>query len=119
MAYLNANHPGLAYGDGFLQGAGSMGQFVKAVGDDAFAVNTDPATPSFGVLMKDYADGEMPAVWCNGGVYETDVFSGAITPNELLKIDGAGKLVGGGTSANAVAQAISVSGGILKFKLLV
>src|SRR3989339_620145 len=106
MAYLNANHPGLAYGDGFMQGAGGMGQFVKAVGDDTFTVNIDPAVPSFGVLMKDYADGEMSGIWCNGGVYETDQFSGAISANELLKIDGAGKLVGGGTSANAVAQAV-------------
>ena len=119
MAYLNANHSGLAYGDGYMQGAGGMGQFVKAVGNDTFAVNTDPAVPSTGVLMKDYVDGEMPTFWCNGGVYETDVFSGAINPNELLKIDGTGKLVGGGTSANAVAQAISVAGGLLKFKLLV
>ena len=119
MAYLNANHPGLAYGDGYMQGAGAMGQFVKAVGNDVFAVNTDPAVPSVGVLMKDYVDGEMPAFWCNGGVYETDVFSGTINANELLKIDGTGKLVGGATTANAVAQAISVSGGILKFKLLV
>ena len=119
MAYLNANHPGIAYGDGYMQGAGSMGQFVKAVGDDTFAVNTDPAVPSFGLLMKDYADSEMPGIWCNGGVYETDQFSGTPGPNELLKIDGTGRLTGGGTSADAVAQAISVSGGILKFKLLV
>jgi len=119
MAYLNANHPGLAYGDGYMQGAGSMGQFVKAVGDDTFAVNTDSAVPSFGMLMKDYADGEMPGIWCNGGVYETDAFSGTPGANELLKIDANGKLVGGGTSADAVGQAISVSGGILKFKLLV
>jgi len=119
MAYLNANHPGLAYGDGYMQGAGSMGQFVKAVGDDTFAVNTDPAVPSFGVLMKDYADGDMPGIWCNGGVYETDAFSGTPASNELLKIDGNGNLVGGGVAADAVAQAISVSGGILKFKLLI
>ena len=119
MAYFNANHPGIAYGDGYIQGAGGMGQFVKAVANDTFAVNTDPAVPSVGVLMKDYVDGEMPTFWCNGGVYETDVFSGTINPNELLKIDGNGRLAGGGTTANAVAQALSVSGGILKFKLLV
>ena len=119
MAYLNANHPGIAYGDGYMQGAGSMGQFVKAVADDTFAVNTDPAVLSVGVLMKDYADGEMPALWCNGGVYETDQFSGAVNPNELLKIDATGRLVGGGNNTNKVAQAISVSGGILKFKLLI
>ena len=119
MAILNPNHRGLAYGDGYMQGAGSMGQFVKAVGNDTFAVNTDPAVPSFGILMKDYVDGEMPSVWCVGGVYETDQFSGTINPNELLKIDATGRLIGGATNTNKVAQAISVSGGILKFKLLV
>ena len=119
MAYFNACHPGLAYGDGVMQGAGATGQFVKLTGNDTFAVNTDPAVPSFGVLMKDYVDGDLPGIWCNGGVYETDVFTGVITPNERLNIDGSGKLVGGGTNANAVAQAISVSGGLLKFKLLV
>jgi len=118
MAYLNANHPGLAYGDGYMQGAGSMGQFVKAVGDDTFAVNTDPAVQSVGVLMKDYADGEMPAFWCCGGVYETDQFSGTITPNGMLQIDANGKLTPA-TTGLKVAQAISVSGGVLKFKLLV
>jgi len=96
-----------------------MGQFVKAVGDDTFEVNTDAGTRSFGLLMKDYADGEMPGIWCGGGVYETDQFSGAINVNELLKIDNTGRLVGGATNNNKVAQAISVSGGILKFKLLV
>jgi len=119
MAYLNASHPGLAYGDGYMQGSGSLGQFVKLVGDDTFAVNTTAADPSFGILMKDYADGEMPGIWCCGGVYETDQFSGAISPDELLEIDGDGKLTGGATATSRVAQAISVSGGILKFKLLV
>ncbi|HPI76369.1 MAG TPA: hypothetical protein PLK80_06505 [bacterium] len=119
MGYLNANHPGLAYGDGYMQGAGSMGQFVKAVGDNTFAVNTDAGVQCVGMLRKDYVDGEMPAFWCCGGVYETDVFSGAITPNELLRIDANGKLTGGGNNNNKVAQALSVSGGILKFKLLI
>ena len=119
MGYLNANHPGLAYGDGFMQGSGKLGQFVKIVGDDTFAVNTVADDPSFGILMRDYADGEMPGIWCCGGVYETDQFSGTVNPNDLLKIDAEGKLTGGATAANKVAQAVSVSGGILKFKLLV
>jgi hypothetical protein len=119
MAYFNASHPGLAYGDGVMQGAGGQGKFVKLIGNDTFAVNTDPAVPSFGILMKDYVDGDLPGIWCCGGVYETDVFTGTINPNELLKIDGSGKLIGGATAANAVAQAVSVSGGLLKFKLLV
>lgn len=119
MAYFNACHPGLAYGDGFMQGAGKMGQFVKLVGDDTFAVNTAAGDPSFGILMRDYEDGEMPGVWCCGGVYETDQYSGAVNPDDLLKIDADGKLTGGATATNRVAQAVSVSGGILKFKLLV
>lgn len=118
MAYLNASHPGLAYGDGYMQGSGSMGQFVKLVGDDIFAVNTVADDQSFGILMKDYADGEMPGIWCGGGVYETDQFSGAINPDDMLEIDANGKLTLY-TNKITVAQAVSVSGGILKFKLLV
>lgn len=120
MAYLNGSHPGLAYGDGTMQGAGAMGQFVKAVGNDIFAVNTSSTVKSFGILRKDYADGEMPGVWCCGGVFETDQFGGEIAVNGLLMVGDAGKLVAlTGEGAIPVAQAISVSGGILKFKLLI
>jgi hypothetical protein len=69
---INPCHRGLAYGDGHIQGAGALGQVVSIAGNDLFAVNTDPTAPSFGLLIKDYASGEMPGIYCMGGVYETD-----------------------------------------------
>lgn len=120
MAFLNPNHRGLAYGDGYMQGAGSCGQFVKLVGNDLFAVNTDPTAKSFGFLIKDYKAGDMPGVFCMGGVYETDVFDGTINPNDDLKVSTNGKLMAGVTEGDeVVAKAISISGGVLKFRLLI
>ena len=43
MALINPCHRGLAYGDGHIQGGGQLGQVVRVVGDDLFAVNTDPS----------------------------------------------------------------------------
>ena len=71
MSYITPVHQGLSYGDGTLQGAGALGQVVRLVGNDRVAVNTDPTLKSFGLLAKDYTDGDMPGVYCNGGVYET------------------------------------------------
>lgn len=120
MAFLNPNHRGLAYGDGYLQGAGSCGQFVKLVGNDLFAVTTSSTDKSFGVLIKDYKSGEMPGIFCMGGVYETDVFEGNISAGDDLKVSGSGKLVAGaGPDDQVVAKTISVSGGTLKFRLLI
>ena len=119
MAFLNPNHRGLAYGDGYMQGAGSCGQFVKLVGNDLFAVNTDPTARSFGILRKDYADGKMPGIWCRGGIYTTDVFEGTIAAGNPLKVSANGKLTAGvGEGDLVIAEAISVVGGVLKFKLL-
>ncbi len=120
MPFLNPNHRGLAYGDGYMQSAGSCGQFVKLVGNDLFAVNTDPAAKSFGVLIKDYKAGEMPGVFCMGGVYETDVYEGNINAGDDLKVSAGGKLTAGvGVGDQVVAEAISASSGTLKFRLLI
>lgn len=120
MPFLNPNHRGLAYGDGYMQGAGSCGQVVKLVGNDLFAVNTDPTAKSFGILIKDYKNGEMPGIFCMGGVYETDVFEGNINPNDDLKVSATGKLTAGVAAGDqVVARAISLSGGTLKFRLLI
>ena len=121
MSFINTHHRGLAYGDGHLQGDGKLGRFVKLVGDDLFAVNTEPGDRSFGVLVTDYKDGEMPGIYCMGGVYETDVFEGTINAGDELEIDTSGVLIVAGTQqgAHVVGQAISVSGGILKFRLLI
>ena len=120
MSFLNPNHRGLAYGDGYLQGAGTCGQFVKLVGNDLFAVNTDPAVKSFGVLIKDYKAGDMPGIFCMGGVYETDVFEGVINAADDLKVSANGKLTAGvGAGDLVVARAISVASGTLKFLLVI
>ena len=52
MAFINPNHRGLAYGDGYLQGDGQLGQVVRIVGNDLFAVNTTPTAKSFGILIR-------------------------------------------------------------------
>lgn len=121
MAFINPCHRGLAYGDGYMQGDGALGQIVKVAGNDLFAVNDDPTDPSFGILIKDYVAGDMPGIYCDGGVYETDVFEGTINPGDELKVSSGGVLTGGniGSNQQAVALAISVSGGTLKFRLLV
>ena len=120
MAILNPNHRGLAYGDGYMQSAGACGQFVKLVGNDLFAVNIDPTAKSFGVLIKDYKAGEMPGIFCMGGVYETDVYEGTIIAGDNLKVSTGGKLTAGVVvDDQVVAQAISISSGTLKFRLLI
>ena len=121
MAFINPCHRGLAYGDGYMQGDGAKGQVVKIAGSDLFAVNDDPTVPSFGVLIKDYKAGDMPGIYCDGGVYETDVFEGTINPGDDLKVSAGGKLTAGTIAAGelVVARAISVGGGVLKFRLLV
>ena len=120
MPFLDSNHRGLAYGDGYMQGAGGCGQFVKLVGNDLFAVNTDPAAKSFGVLRKDYKAGEMPGIFCMGGIYETDVFEGSISAGDDLRVSANGKLTAGvQVGDQVVARAISTSSGTLKFRLLI
>ena len=120
MGFLNPNHRGLAYGDGYMQDDGKCGQFVKLAGNDLFAVNTDPTAKSFGVLIKDYKAGDMPGMFCMGGVYETDVFDGVITAGADLKVAATGNLTAGiGVGDVVVAQAISVESGTLKFRLLI
>lgn len=120
MAFLNPNHRGLAYGDGYMQDEGKCGHFVHLVGNDLFSVNTNPTAKSFGILCKDYKAGEMPTVFCMGGIYETDVFEGNINPNEDLKVSGSGKLTSGVQAGElVVARAISISSGTLKFRLLI
>ena len=121
MSFLNADHPaGIAYGDGYMQGDGSRGQLVNIVGDDLFALNIDPKTRSLGLLMKDYTNGEMPGIYCGGGIYTTDVFTGPIVAGDELVAGVDSKLTA--RSANdqiLVGEAISVSDGILKFKLYI
>ena len=120
MSFINADHPGLAYGDGYMSGAGTLGQVVKVDDNDLFAVNTDPTVRSFGLLRKNYADGKMPGIWCDGGVYTTDVFEGTLSAGDELKVSANGKLTNDVQAGDQViAEALSVSGGVLKLKLLI
>lgn len=118
MPFINPCHPGLAYGDGHLSGDGSIGQFVKVTGNDQFTVNTDGTARSFGMLIKSYKSGEMPGIFTEGGIYETDVFEGTINPGDKLKVSSNGVLTAGVVDGDeVVAEAISVSSGVIKFQL--
>ena len=122
MPFLDVKHDtGIAYGDGYAQGDAESGQVMRIVGNDLFAVADDATDPAFGVLFKDVKDGEMPTIYTDGGVYETDNFTGTIQAGELLKVHNAnGNLTNGvGAGDTVVAKAISNDGGILKFRLLV
>ncbi len=122
MSFLNADHPaGISYGDGYMQGDGTLGQVVKVAGDDLFSVNLDSTAQSFGLLMKDYSNGVMPGIYCGGGIYTTDVYEGAIVAGDDLMVNANGKLDKLATPGTdiKIAEAISVADGILKFKLLI
>ena len=118
MSILNPCHRGLAYGDGYLQGDGELGQFVTISGNNQFTVNTDSTVQSFGILMKNYKSGDMPGIFTDGGVYETDVFDGTVNNGDLLKVSTNGILSAGVSAGDlVVAQALSVESGTLKFHL--
>jgi len=120
MAYITPNHHGLCYGDGYMAGPGTLGQVVRIAGNDQFEVNTDPTLQSFGLLAKDYAAGEMPGIYCNGGIYETDVYEGTVQAGDNLKVSANGKLCAEVQDGEyVIARAIAVDpAGLLKFRLL-
>ena len=120
--YLDVKHDtGIAYGDGFAQGDAVCGSVMKLVGGDLFAVADDATEPAFGILFRDVKSGEMPTIYTGGGVFETDNFTGTIQANDRLKVHATNHNLTNGAQAGdvIVAQAISMSGGVLKFKLLV
>ncbi len=125
--YILSYYEGIDYSAGKMNGPGCLGQFVCAVPDNespemySFQVNTDPSVLSFGMLMDNYADGERPAMWLNGGIYGTNQFhiTPQIEPNDFLGIGIDGLLSSADTDDAIVAQAINVCNGILKFKLLI
>jgi len=122
MAFIDPKFPGVAYGMGVITEDGNAGQFVKLSGQNQFSLNGDPAVRSFGVLYKDAKAGELCTAFTCGGIYETDNFTGTVNPGDSLKVDATNKnLVGGGLNPSdvAVAQAVSVQSGILRFKLLI
>lgn len=120
MPKVRRVHQSLAYGDGYMQGAGQAGQVVKIVGNDTFSINTDPSVPSFGILIDNYPDGEMPGICCNGGVIELDDFEGSPSPGDALKVAASGFLTPGpGAGEQAICQVLSVGSGVIKVRLLI
>lgn len=120
MSTFSQVHQGLAYGDGTLKGAGLRGQGVSVYGNDQFQVNTDPAVQTVGFLKADAADGALCTVMCNGGVYETDVYTATgLAAGDSLAIGTDGKLKKAGGGEVVVGRVLSVAGGLLKFISLV
>lgn len=121
MALIYTSHQSLAYGDGYMQGEGKTGQVVSLVGNDLFAVNPDPTVKSFGILKRDYKPGEMPGVFCNGGILMTDAFEGNPVAGDNLKVSTSGYLTPGPIQPDehVLGEVLSVESGILKFKLLI
>ncbi len=112
MGMIYPVHRGIAYGDGHLAAIpGLKGQCVKLVGSDQFAVNTSPTTPTMGLLLNDYAVGQMPGVLMGPAVVETDVFEGDnIQPGDGLYCGANGKMVSGYDDATQAIKATKTLG---------
>ncbi len=120
MSYVQALAPGFRYGLGTMQGAGEPGQIVTLAGDNVFAVASDPTARSFGILERKVKDGEMPGLFCLGGIYETDSFIGSPSAGDELSCDAETALLKKAAEGDFVlAEVISAGAGILRFKLLV
>ena len=125
---FNPSHPGIAYGDGELQGPGEKGQFVKLIDNDLFQVVSDAADVPIGVIynldkLKNVTPGATDrnkvAVFMDGGIYETDNVTGTINAGDDLSFDPtAGNLKVAGEAETVVGKALAVEGSIVKFKLL-
>ncbi len=121
MAQINPLHEGVAYGIG-QAATGGLGavQCVKVTDDGTFAPGASSTVPIFGINKKATAEGENPTIYCNGGIYETDTFIGDLSAGDKLACDAETSLLKEAEEGNfQVASAMSVDGGILRFKLLV
>jgi len=124
---FNPSHPGIAYGDGELQGPGEKGQFVKLIDNDLFEVVSDAADVPVGVIYyldklqyvtPTATDRNKVAVYMNGGIYETDNITGTINADDDLSFDPtAGNLKTAGEAETVVGKALAVEGSVVKFKL--
>ena len=125
--YFNPSHPGIAYGDGELQGPGEKGQFVKLIDNDLFQVVSDAADIPVGVIYNldklkhvtpGATDRNKVAIYLNGGIYETDNITGTINARDDLSFDPtAGNLKTAGETDTVVGRALAVEGSVVKFKL--
>ena len=125
--YFNPSHPGIAYGDGELQGPGEPGQFVKLIDNDLFEVVSDTADVPVGVINNldklqhvtpTATDRNKVAVYMDGGIYETDNVTGTISADDDLSFDPtAGNIKTAGEAETVVGKALAVEGSVVKFKL--
>jgi hypothetical protein len=75
---------------------------------------------NIGKDKENRTSGRFETIFCLGGIFETDVFEGTVNPGDDLKVSAAGKLTADAQEGDeAIARAISVSGGTLKFRLLI
>ena len=120
MPYVQPMAPGFRYGLGTMQGAGTPGQIVKIAGDNLLSVNDDASVRAFGILERVVKNGEMPGVFCLGGIYETDSFVGSPSAGDELSCDAETALLKTAAAGDFVlAEVISADSDILRFKLLV
>lgn len=121
MSYVKPLYEGTPYGLGVAASGGlGIGQCVKLSAADTFAPGASTSARIFGINKSTVAAGENPTVYCGGGVYETDVYEGSPSAGNKLACDAtSSKLKVAGESDFVVAECISCSGGVLRFKLLV
>ena len=127
--YFNPSHPGIAYGDGELQGAGEKGQFVKLIDNDTFQVVSDVADVPVGIIYHldklqhvtpAATDRNKVAIYMDGGIYETDNITGTIATGDDLTFDPTAANIKTAAEGNTiVGKALAVEGGVVKFKLAI
>jgi len=120
MAYVQPQAPGFRYGLGAISADAVAGQCVRLTDANVFSVNDDAAKRSFGILAAACAKDALCGVYCMGGIYETDQFTGDIAAGDELACDAeTGTLKASSGDEFVMAEAISVVSGVLRFKLLV
>ena len=125
--FFNPSHPGIAYGDGELQGPGEQGQFVKLIDNDTFQVVSDAGDVPVGVIYNldklkyvtpGATDRNKVAVYMDGGIYETDNVTGTITADDDLTFDPTNANIKTASEGDTiVGKALAVEGSVVKFKL--
>jgi len=119
MSNVNSLHEGLAYGLATAGAAITAGQVVKLSGNDVLIPAASATAAVLGIAKYDCADEDQPVVLVGPGVYETDVYVGNPTAGVELACDASTsnlKVAGGGE--RVIAQCLSCSGGVLRFKMI-
>ena len=120
MAYVEPKAPGFRYGLGTISADAVAGQCVRLTDANVFSVNDDAAKRSFGILVASCDKDALCGVYCMGGIYETDQYTGNISAGDELACDAnTGKLKAASGDEFVVGETISLVSGVLRFKLLV